>query len=120
MLVDGTVSFASSHDKARMTDPQILAVKRVVQLNADEEFEKSTNRQALLEVKLRSGRVLTHHTKAVRGTSINPMNRAEVETKCFDLLRPILGEDRARRLIHTIWNIDDVRSVRDLRPLLTA
>jgi hypothetical protein len=46
------------------------------------------------------------------------MSRDDVETKCRDLLRPVLGKARAERLIAAVWDIERVADVRQLRPLL--
>ena len=59
-------------------------------------------------------------TLAVRGTSANPMTRAEIEEKCYDLMAPVLGKKRAHRLIDTVWRIEKVANTRALRPLLRA
>ena len=76
------------------------------------------SRQGIVEVTLRDGRSLRHHTSAVRGTAENPMSRAEVEAKSTDLLTPLLGKARARRLCEAVWNLEQVADVRRLRPLL--
>jgi 2-methylcitrate dehydratase PrpD len=119
MLIDGTVSFASSHDLARMRDPKVLALRRHVTLAGDDALTRvMPSRQGIVSITLKNGTRLTHHTKAVRGTAQNPMTRAEVDTKCFDLLAPILGKRRARRLCDTVWTIDRLDDVRSLRPML--
>ncbi|HEU0259742.1 MAG TPA: hypothetical protein VFR57_10040, partial [Burkholderiales bacterium] len=64
------------------------------------------------------GRSLRHHTVAVRGTAENPMTRAEVDAKSYDLMAPALGKARARKLCETVWNLETVSDVRRLRPLL--
>jgi hypothetical protein len=46
------------------------------------------------------------------------MSRQELEAKCSDLLVPVLGKSRARRLIDTVWGIELVKDARQLRPLL--
>ena len=56
--------------------------------------------------------------KAVRGTAENPMTRAEVDAKSYDLIAPVLGKARARKLCDAIWNLEKLRDVRKLRPLL--
>jgi hypothetical protein len=40
--------------------------------------------------------------------------------KCFDLMAPMLGRTRARELIDTVWNIEQVIDMRSLRSLLQA
>lgn len=120
MLIDGTVTFASSHDERRMRDPRVLAVKQRIGLIGSAELERAPTRQAILELRTRDGRLLTHHTKAVRGTAANPMTRKEVDVKSFNLMAPVLGKRRARTLIDTLWEIEKVRDFRRLRPLLRA
>jgi 2-methylcitrate dehydratase PrpD len=119
MLIDGTVSFKSSHDEKRMRDPAVLQLRKRIELQGDDELTRAMpSRQGIVEVALRDGRTLAHHTKAVRGTAQNPMTRAEVDAKGYDLMAPMLGKARARRLCETIWNLDRVADVRKLRPLL--
>ena len=78
------------------------------------------SRQGIVEIKLRDGRGLRHHTKAVRGTAENPMARDEVDAKSYDLMAPVLGKARARALCDAVWNIEKLKDVRRLRPLLRA
>jgi 2-methylcitrate dehydratase PrpD len=121
MLMDGTVTFASAHDEARMHDPRVLEIRRRVDLQGDDELEAaSPSRQGIVEIQMKDGREYRHHTKAVRGTDENPMTRAEVEEKSFNLLAPILGKRRGKQVCDTVWNLESVADVRDLRPLLQA
>ena len=121
MLLDGTVTFDSSHDEKRMRDPRVLALRKRIELHGDDALQKAMpSRQGIIEITLRDGRRLRHHTRAVKGTSDNPMTRDEVEHKCFHLLAPVLGKARAQKLIDTVWRIERVKDVRALRPLLRA
>jgi 2-methylcitrate dehydratase PrpD len=97
----------------------VLAVRNKVELVGDDELARAMpSRQGIVELGLRDGRRLRHHAKAVRGTAENPMPRAEVEAKAYDLAAPVLGERRARRLCETILNVEGIGDVRELRPLL--
>jgi 2-methylcitrate dehydratase PrpD len=119
MLLDGTVSFKSSHDEKRMKDPRVVAVRKKITLQGDDELTRAMpSRQGIVELFLRGERKLRHHMKAVRGTAENPMTRAEVDAKSYDLLAPVLGRERARKLCDAIWNLDRLKDVRKLRPLL--
>jgi 2-methylcitrate dehydratase PrpD len=121
MLLDGIVTFQSAHDEKRMRDRKVLAVRSRVDLQPDEELTRALpSRQGIVELKLRDGRELRHHTKAVRGTAQNPMARAEVDEKCFHLMAPVLGKARARKLCDTAWALEKVNDARKLRPLLRA
>ena len=121
MLIDGIVTFISSHDEKRMKHPKVVELKRRIELFGDDELTRVIpSRQGIVELKLKDGRNLRHHTKAVRGTAQNPMARAEVDEKAYHLLAPILGKARARKLCDAVWTLDRLSNMRKLRPLLRA
>ena len=121
MLLDGIVTFESAHDEGRMRDAKVLAVRSRVELYGDEELTRALpSRQGIVELRLRNGREVRHHTKAVRGTAQNPMTRAEVDEKAWHLMAPILGKARARKLCDAVWSIERLKDARALRPLLRA
>jgi len=119
MLLDGTVTFASTHDKERTKDPKVLELRKRVELYGDDEMDRAMPvRQGIVELKLRDGREMRHHTTAVRGMAENPMTREEVDEKCFSLLFQVLGKQRARELIDTVWRLEQLQDMRALRRLL--
>jgi 2-methylcitrate dehydratase PrpD len=119
MLIDKTASFKAAHDKPRMQDPAVLKQRAKVQLVPDAELERQLPaRVAIVEVTLTDGTRLTETVKAVRGTAENPMPREEVIAKARDLLTPVLGGERCGKLIQSTMNLEKLKSVRDLRPLL--
>ena len=121
MLLDGIVTFASSHDERRMKDPKVLALRSRTELFGDEALTRTLpSRQGIVELKLSDGRALRHHTQAVRGTAQNPMTRTEVDEKAFHLIAPILGKARARLLCDAVWAVDKLSNMRKLRLLLRA
>jgi 2-methylcitrate dehydratase PrpD len=119
MLIDRTASFQAAHDKPRMLNPDVLRMRAKVQLVPDEDLEKLyPKRETRVEVTLSDGTVLNERVEAVRGTPENPMTRDEVVAKCRDLTEPSIGKGRSARLIDAVLNIERVRNVRELRPLL--
>ncbi|HET7197374.1 MAG TPA: MmgE/PrpD family protein, partial [Burkholderiales bacterium] len=119
MLIDGTVSFRAAHDEKRMRDPRVLKVRATIELLGDDALTRAMpSRQGIVELLLRDGRRLAHHAQAVRGSAENPMTRAEVEAKAYDLAAPVLGERRARRLCEAVLDAEAIGDVRELRPLL--
>ena len=119
MLLDGTVSFKSSHDEKRMRDREVLALRARIELRGDDALTQAMpSRQGIVELRLHDGREFRHHTRAVRGTAENPMTRAEVDAKSYDLIAPVIGRARARKLCDLIWRLEKVKDVRALRPLL--
>jgi 2-methylcitrate dehydratase PrpD len=121
MLLDGTVTFKSAHDQKRMRDRKVLELRRRIELRADDVLTRAMpSREGIVEIRLRDGREFKHHTKAVRGTADNPMTRGEVDTKAYDLMAPVIGKKRARRLCDAVWSLEQLRDVCALRPLLRA
>jgi 2-methylcitrate dehydratase PrpD len=119
MLQDGTVSFKSAHDVARMKDPAILKQRAKVTLVPDAALEKlMPARVAIVEVALTDGRVLSQRVDAVRGTAENPMTHDEVAAKASDLIAPVLGDQTARKLIAAISGLEGLHNIAALRPLL--
>jgi len=54
----------------------------------------------------------------VRGTAENPMPREEVIAKARDLITPVLGAATSQKLIDTVFDIEKIKSILELRPLL--
>ncbi len=119
MLLDKTVSFRAAHDKARMQDAAVLRERAKVQLAPDEELERLIPvRVAIVEVTLNDGTQLTERVEHVRGTPENPMTTDEVVAKARELMTPILGAKLCSNLIERVMGLQDVKDVRDLRPML--
>jgi 2-methylcitrate dehydratase PrpD len=119
MLLDKTVSFHAAHDKPRMQDVLALRQRAKVNLVHDEELAKLLPvRVAVVEIDLADESRLSERVSAVRGTPHNPMSRAEVSDKARDLMAPILGRETCERLIETVFAIETVSDIRQLRPLL--
>jgi 2-methylcitrate dehydratase PrpD len=119
MLIDKTASFKAAHDKARMKDPAVLAVRAKVQLVPNEELEKmEPARQAIVEITLNDGTVLSERVNDVRGTVDNPMTREEVAQKARDLVEPVLGKANCTTLIDKIFALESVKDIRELRGVL--
>jgi 2-methylcitrate dehydratase PrpD len=121
MIVDRGATFASVHDAARMSDPKVLAVRKLVELVPSQELQIAVPaRQAIVRIDMLDGRSLSHRTQVVRGTARNPMDAKEVEAKARELMAPVLGAGRADELIAAIGNLDRIGQVSGLRRLLQA
>jgi 2-methylcitrate dehydratase PrpD len=119
MLMDKTASFKAAHDVPRVKDPATMAMRARVTLIPDEALEKLyPERQSIVEVTLNDGTVLTEKVTAVRGTPKNPMTREDITEKTHDLMAPFLGDAQATALINKIFDLENLDSVRSLRPLL--
>lgn len=127
MLVDGHISFANSHDHARMDDPRVAGLRALVSLTASEELTRlEPSRQALVAIRCRDGTCLEHRTTAVRGTAQNPMTDDEIASKFMELVggrqsrqsATILTEEilQGRVLVAMARAMAPVRTARHARP----
>jgi 2-methylcitrate dehydratase PrpD len=119
MLVDGTTSFRTAHDQRRMQDPAILRERAKVELVPDEALDRLLpKRVAIVEVTLVDGSHHSERVEAVRGTAENPMTQDEVIAKSRDLISPTFGPATGNALIEKVLTLENVRNVRELRPML--
>jgi len=119
MLMDKTVTFSSAHDKGRMKDAATLREREKVKLIPDEELERLIPlRVAIVELQLTDGTHLTQRVDNVRGTPPNPMTREEIVAKGRDLMAPILGTAQCAKLVEKLLDLEQVKDIRELRPLL--
>jgi 2-methylcitrate dehydratase PrpD len=119
MLLDKTVTFRSAHDIARMKDPEVLRQRAKVQLSKDEELQHLMPlRVAIVDIQLVDGTQVTRRVDNVRGTPENPMTREEIVAKATDLIGPVFGAVEAGQLVEHVMNLDTVKNIREMRPLL--
>ena len=119
MLVDGRMGFNSAHDRARMQDPEVLAVRAGITLRGDDQLSRAMpSRQGIVELLLNSGETLREHTQAVRGTPANPMTRQELQEKSLELLVPVLGQEQSSLLCAAVWQLEQALDVKQLVHLL--
>lgn len=114
MLIDKNVTFRSAHDKARMQDPLVLRHRAKVRLDPG----TTGSRVPLMVITLTDGTGLSEDVTAVLGTVNNPMTGEQVIAKCRDLITPVLGPRSSEALINKAMNIENLKNVRELRPLL--
>jgi 2-methylcitrate dehydratase PrpD len=119
MLVDKTVSFRASHDKARVGYAAMIRERAKIELVPDQQLEQLYPQLvAIVEVKLKSGESYKQRVDAVRGTVLNPMTRDEVVGKCRDLMDPFLGAKQVTELIEAVFNMESLDHIGSLRRLL--
>ena len=120
-LVDGEVTFASTHSYQRMSDPTVLAVKERVNLVADPNLmDPAAPRSARVAVVLKDGTTVEQFTPYAFGTKQNPMPTNTVNAKVRALLEPVLGATRTETVIQRVNALEDTTMVRELMPSLTV
>jgi 2-methylcitrate dehydratase PrpD len=120
-IVDGGATFANVHDIGRMSDPKVLAVRKLVEIIPSEEMQAATPpHQTVVRIETIDGRTLSQRTSVVRGTARNPMEAKEVEAKARELMTPVLGAARTGELIAAVNGFENYGPVGQLRRLLQA
>lgn len=62
--------------------------------------------------------VLRERVNYARGRFMNPMDCGEVAAKARDLVTPVLGKGKTEELIDKIDNLEKIKDVRELRPIV--
>lgn len=107
MLTDGTVTFHSGHDRARMSDPAIVDLRKRITLDPrrDAEFVEYP-RSAIVTITLTDRSEIARRVRHVRGTPGNPMTIQEITDKAISLMTPALGADVASTLSNLVLSIE--------------
>jgi 2-methylcitrate dehydratase PrpD len=120
-LVDGAVSFANSHSREHMADPQIYAVMQRVQVVGDPKLnDPAAPRSGQVDVTMRDGRTVSHFTRFPPGTKENPASTEVLNRKARDLMAPVLGPERTDTLIQRMNALEEVGDIRELVRSLLA
>ena len=120
-MLDGKIDFHSSHDFGRMQDPQILELKKRVEIIADPELTRKhpAVRSAIVEITTSDGRLLTTLVDRLPGAPYNPLSATEVEEKFLSLSAPVLGENRAQSVARTCLDLETLSDIASLAALLS-
>jgi 2-methylcitrate dehydratase PrpD len=119
MVLDKKVTFKSSHDAARMKNPEVLALWSKIHLVPDPALQLLyPARVAIVEVTLKDGQHFSQRVDAVLGSAQNPMNHEQLAAKCRDLMEPELGAAQTDKLIDAVFQIEKMQDIRDFSPLL--
>jgi 2-methylcitrate dehydratase PrpD len=116
MMIDKNATFRSAHEKPRMQDPNVLRQRAKVRLDPGSRGDNPP----LVVVTLTDGTRLAEDVKTVLGTVNNPMTRDQVVAKCRELMTPVLGAAAAGKIVERTLDLGNMRSIRELRPLLQA
>ena len=114
-LADGDVTLAQ-FEPERISDPTLLDLVAKVKIHRDAALSARypygiPNR---VSVTLQDGRQAVREVEFPRGHAQNPMTDCEVEHKFRTLIVPRYGKDRAERILAVCWELEKLKSVRDL------
>lgn len=118
-LLDGVIS-PQSFTLKRLKDPTLHNLIQKVRVTAVKELtdrypDAMPNR---VRVRSKGGREYTSQVDHPVGHPQRPLSDDALEEKFYRLARPRLGLQKARRLVDRIWNLEQLKDVRTLPPLL--
>tara|TARA_Y100001970_G_scaffold294315_1_gene450413 strand:- start:12030 stop:13412 length:1383 start_codon:yes stop_codon:yes gene_type:complete len=118
-LLDRGLSFEAGHDFDRMSNDDVVQIMNKIQVETDPSLiTPESPRQGVVEFNHTNGEKFRNHVVVVKGAMEDPLSTEEVETKERPLLEMVIGKDKTDQLIDTIWNLESLGNVRDLRELL--
>ncbi len=114
-LIDGEVT-EKQFQPERFTDPKIWKFLENVKVERNEELSGLYPGAVanIVHVDLVDGRRLTRRVDYPTGHAKNPLKDSQVEEKFNVLVDPMLGSDRARKIIDIVWKLDEAKNVSEL------
>jgi 2-methylcitrate dehydratase PrpD len=112
-LVDGDAGIAQYSD-AKAADPTVAALRRRTKAIADATL-RSDEAFATLEAGCQRYEA---HVLHASGTAGNPMSDAAIEAKFRANATPVIGGERAQRVVESVWTLERRRDARQLIALL--
>jgi len=88
--------------------PDVIDLRDRVKVVTDPAIGKQ---DADVEITLASGRTLSTDVRGNRGTPSAPLDDDELGVKFRELVGPVLGTERADRLLDTCWRVDELPDV---------
>jgi 2-methylcitrate dehydratase len=114
-LIDGEVT-EKQFQPERFTDVKIWKFLENVKVERNAELSALYPDAVanIVDVELVDGRRLTKRVDYPLGHAKNPLKDSQVEEKFNFLVEPMLGSDRARKIIDIAWKLDEARNVDEL------
>ena len=114
-LIDGEVT-EKQFQPERFTDPKIWKFLENVKVERNAELSGLYPGAVanIVHVDLADGRRLTKRVDYPTGHAKNPLKDSQVEEKFNVLVDPMLGSDRARKIIDIVWKLDEAKNVDEL------
>src|ERR1700719_3197497 len=114
-LIDGEVT-SKQFEPKRFTDPSVWKFLENVKVERNAELSAMYPGAVanIVHVDLKDGRTLTKRVDYPMGHAKNPLKDSQVEEKFSVLVEPILGRERARKIIDIVWKLDEAKNVDEL------
>jgi 2-methylcitrate dehydratase PrpD len=97
--------------KDRADDPAVKALRKIVRIETVPSYRLD---EAEATVTTRSGVNQIKHVEHATGTTANPMTDAALQEKFLANATSIVGSERARTILATVFRLDQVKDLGDL------
>jgi 2-methylcitrate dehydratase len=114
-LIDGEVT-SKQFERERFADPKVWKFLEKVKVERNAELSAIYPGAVAnsVHVDLSDGSRLTKRVDYPLGHAKNPLKDSEMEVKFSALVRPKLGEERAKKIVDLVWKLDEVKNVNGL------
>ena len=114
-LIDGEIT-DKQFEPQRFKDPKVWKFLENVKVERNAELSALYPGAVanIVHVDLTDGRQLTKRVDYPLGHAKNPLKDSQVEKKFFALVRPKMGEERARKIVDLAWKLDQAKNVDEL------
>lgn len=111
-LIDGAVT-PESFSEARLEDPELRPLMARIEVSEDPGMtrEYPAKQGARMEIRLKSGRLLSAETSYPKGHSKNPLSDGELEAKFRGLCDDVLWGAQQDELVARVWDLENLKSV---------
>lgn len=109
-LIDGECGPEQFTD-SRVQASEIISVRDKIKLEVNPKFKEYEARVSLV---LKNGKRITHYVPFALGTEKNGLSDLQIESKYFTMAKHVIGEQSARRLASSIWELDEDSELRKL------
>jgi 2-methylcitrate dehydratase len=114
-LIDGEIT-DGQFEPQRFKDPEVWKFLENVKVQRNAELSGMYPDAVanIVHIDLADGRHLTKRVDYPMGHAKNPLKDSQVEEKFSVLVEPILGRERARKIIDIVWKLDEAKNVDEL------
>jgi 2-methylcitrate dehydratase len=114
-LIDGEIT-DKQFEPQRFKDPEVWKFLENVKVERNAELSSlyPDGVANIVHIDLADGRRLTKRVDYPMGHAKNRLKDLQVEEKFNVLVEPMLGSERARRIVDIVWKLDDAKSIDEL------
>ena len=114
-LIDGEVT-SKQFERERFADSKVWRFLENVKVERNAELSGIYPGAVanIVHVDLADGKRLTKRVDYPLGHAKNPLKDSEVEVKFHALVRPKLGEERAKKIVDLAWKLDEAKTIDEL------